>query len=156
MRYAQSTTVTIERSRAEIESILGRYGTSKFAYFSEEHRAMIAFEIKGKRIRFIIPLPDKSETRFNRKKHYNSSRQMTPEESQKVWEQACRQKWRALSLIIKAKLEYVESGDVTVEEEFLSNIVLPNNRTVSEMLIPQLTQLYESGKIPLLIPEVTT
>ena len=107
MRYAQSTTVTVERSRAEIENILGRYGASKFAYFSEKHRAMVAFEIKGKRIRFIIPLADKSETRFNRKKYYNSSRQMTPEESQKVWEQACRQKWRSLSLIIKAKLEAV-------------------------------------------------
>lgn len=156
MRYAANTDVPVERSRAEIEATLSRYGANKFAYFSEENRACIAFEIGGKRIRFIVPLPLRSEDKFQVKPHYNSTRQRTPEEIEKVWEQACRQRWRALALAVKAKLEWVETGIVSIEEEFMPYIVLPNGKTVAETLIPELNQLYKTGKIPRLLPESTT
>ena len=45
---------------------------------------------------------------------------------QAAWEQVCRQRWRALLLIIRAKLEAVASGITTLENEFLANIVLPD------------------------------
>jgi hypothetical protein len=51
MKYAVQTSVSVEKSRAEIETILTRYGANKFAYFTEELKACIAFEISGKRIR---------------------------------------------------------------------------------------------------------
>lgn len=153
MRYAAQTKTSVYDSRQEIESTLSRYGAAKFAYFSEDTRACVAFELSGKRIRFLVPLPDKQSEEFQTKKHYNDFRDLTPEESAKAWEQACRQRWRALALIIKAKLEYVESGIVTIEEEFMSNIVLPNGKTVAETLVPQLDQLYRTGRIPLLLPE---
>ena len=35
------------------------------------------------------------------------------------WEQACRQRWRALALVIKAKLEAIDAEISTFEEEFL-------------------------------------
>lgn len=149
MRYAAQTSVPVERSRNEIEETLYRYDANKFAYFTEENRACVAFELSGKRIRFIVPLPSKSQ--FQTKKHYNSTRQRTSEEIQKVWEQACRQRWRALALAVKAKLEWVETGIVTIEEEFMPYIVLPNGKTVAETLIPQLDQLYRTGKIPALL-----
>ena len=64
--------------------------------------------------------------------------------AQKAWEQACRQRWRALSLCIKAKLEACESGITTFEEEFLAQLVLPGGVTVAEKIMPSIM----SGKMP--------
>lgn len=153
MKYASNTSVSVEKSRAEIENTLSRYGATKFAYMTEELRALIAFEIAGKRIRFILPLPNKNDSEFAFKKHYNSTKRRKPEEQHAVWEQSCRQRWRALALAIKAKLEWIETGIVTVEEEFLPYIVTASGKTIAEMVIPQLNQLYESGKMPKLLLE---
>lgn len=48
-RFARDTDVSVEKSRAEIERILLRYGASRFAYYSDEHGAKIAFSAKGRR-----------------------------------------------------------------------------------------------------------
>lgn len=144
MRYAAKTDVPTDKSRAEIERTLSRYGASRFAYMNEPERAMIAFEMQGKRIRFVLPLPNKdtfSNTPGGRRKRDEHSKF-------KAWEQACRQCWRALALAIKAKLEWTETGIVTIEEEFLPYIVTGNGKTVAEILMPQLNQLYESGRVP--------
>jgi hypothetical protein len=41
-----------------------------------------------------------------------------------------------LLLIIRAKLEAVESGITTLESEFLANILLPDGGTVGQWLSP--------------------
>ena len=56
--------------------------------------------------------------------------------------------WRALVLIIKAKLECIESGLSTVEEEFLASVVLPNGKTVGSYVAPALAKAYDSGQMP--------
>lgn len=72
---------------------------------------MIGFKANGRLIRFILPLPSKDEERFkvspSGRRKYDQSKQY------QQWEQACRQAWRALALVVKAKLEAVESGITT-------------------------------------------
>ena len=63
-----------------------------------------------------------------------------------------RRRWRALSMIIKAKLEMVTAGDTTFEHEFLADIMLPEGGTVAKWLGPQLMEAYDSGKMPSLLP----
>jgi hypothetical protein len=58
------------------------------------------------------------------------------------------QRWRALLLVIKAKLESVESNIETFEHAFLAQIVMPNDQTVSEILNPIIAFAYKSGKMP--------
>ena len=70
----------------------------------------------------------------------------------KAYEQAVRQKWRALALVIKAKLEAVESGISVFEQEFLANIILSDGRTVSQHVLPRIAEDYESGNLPPLLP----
>ena len=65
-----------------------------------------------------------------------------------AWEQACRQRWRALLLIIRAKLEAAESGITTLESEFLANIVLPDGGTLGQWLAPQIDEAYGTGRMP--------
>lgn len=53
--------------------------------------------------------------------------------------------------MVKAKLEAVQSGIATFEEEFLSYIVLPSGRTVAEEAMPAIDEMYKTGStVPLL------
>jgi hypothetical protein len=66
---------------------------------------------------------------------------------------ATRQRWRALVLVLKAKLEAVASGISTVESEFLAGIVLPNGMTLGQAVLPRLSDAVSSGR---LLPPATT
>ena len=96
-----------------------------------------------------MPLPYKSDDEFTKKRYGHLRSQ---EDSLKRWEQACRIKWRALALTIKAKLEAVETGITTFESEFLSYTVLPNGKTVAEEILPKLDLINKSGAMPKLLP----
>ena len=66
----------------------------------------------------------------------------------KIVEQEERTRWRALLLVIKAKLEAVESHIATFEDEFLAHTLLPNQQTVAQYIGPQVAQMYETGRMP--------
>jgi hypothetical protein len=156
-RYAEHTDVSMEKSKAEIEATLRRYGATAFAHGWNATEAVIGFEIAHRQIRMHLPLPDRKDKRFteiqiNQSKYH--VRQATREQAEKRWEQACRQSWRALALVIKAKLEAVAAGITTVEQEFLAHIVLPNGSTVGDWARPQLAAVYEQNKMPALMPGV--
>jgi hypothetical protein len=148
MVYAQRTFVSTEKSRAEIERTLARYGATAFDYGWASNRATVGFELQGRRIRFLLPLPDAAERRFTHSARGVRSR----EKALEAWEQACRERWRALALVIKAKLEAVASDITTLEDEFLAHIVLPDGRTVGEWAKPQVAIAYERGEMPPLLP----
>jgi hypothetical protein len=143
MKYAATTTVSPEKSRFEIERILTRYGATQFAYGWNGPHAMIAFHFDDRYIRFSMTLPQSEELKTPKgRKPHNPS---------KTHEQFTRQQWRALSLGIKAKLELVESGITTFEQEFLAHVVLPNGQTFGEWAAPQLEAAY-SHEMPPLLP----
>jgi len=76
------------------------------------------------------------------------------DQQHKRWEQACRQRWRALALAIKAKLEAVESGITGFEEEFLSHIIMADGKTIGEHIVPQVAQLCSPAALPPLLPSI--
>jgi hypothetical protein len=124
-RYAERTKVPVTQSRAEIERVLERYGADAFGYGWDDTRAVVSFRAQSRYVRFAIEIPS------------------SPQEE--------RQRWRALLLVIKAKLEAVESGVTTFEEEFLAYVVLPDNQTVGDWLLPQVELAYENGGMPKLL-----
>ncbi|PZG12950.1 hypothetical protein C1I95_24725 [Micromonospora craterilacus] len=149
-RYAERTDVSSDRSRAEIERVLQRYGATAFQYGWTIGVAAIMFEIAGRRILFRLPLPDPNERRFTHTPGKGLLRDQAARE--KEYEQAVRQRWRALALVIKAKLEATAAGITTVEQEFLAHILLPDGRTVGEHVTPAIAAAYESGQMPALLP----
>lgn len=146
-KYAQQTSVSPDRSRAEIERTLTRYGATGFMYGWSERGAVIGFMLRGKQYKCLLELEDKEKYLRSEK-----GRRRTGLQAQGAWEQATRQRWRALNLVIKAKLEAVESKISTVETEFLPWMVLPNGVTVGQWMVPQLDAIYQSGKMPPLLP----
>lgn len=146
-QYASQTQVSSDKSRSEIERTRTRYSADQFLYGWESGGAVIAFRMHGRRVKFYLPLPDREEFRLTDK-----SRERNQSSWNGAYEQAVRQKWRALALVIKAKLEAVESWITVFEDEFMAHIQLPDGQTVGEWMRPQIEQAYQSGDMPPLLP----
>ena len=146
-QYAKNTNVSSELSRLEIEKILIKYGAEGFAYAAQNGMAMIGFVMNDRQVKFVLPLPKISEfdlTPTGRTRSENSRYD--------AWEQACRQRWRALKLVVQAKLEAVECGISEFEDEFMANIVLPGGQTVGDFMKPQISQAYALNEPPKMLP----
>jgi hypothetical protein len=148
-RYAEGTTVPVDRSRTEIERILARYGASSFMYGWDTDKALIGFIAHDRQVRFTLPMPDRSSRGISRTP---TGRARTSEQIQAAYEQAVRQRWRALALVIKAKLEAVSTGIVSFEDEFAMHVMLPSGQSVGEWLTPQIDRAYQTGDMPALLP----
>lgn len=105
---------------------------------------------KAEKIMFRLPLPRKDERRFTHTTGRGKLRH--PDDQIRKWEQACRSRWRALALAIKAKLEAVSVGITTFEDEFMAHIVMPDGMTVGQHVRPRIAAAYESGQVTPLLP----
>ncbi len=150
-KFAAQTSVSPEKSRAEIEEILRRYGASHYGYMNAPEAAAIAFQAHGRRLRFTLPMPKVADFKRYTVKGRAWETVRTDAQARAAYDQAIRQRWRALALVIKAKLESVETGVATFEEEFMANIVLPSGQTMGEYALPQIAQAYESNTMPPLL-----
>jgi hypothetical protein len=57
------------KTKAEIETTLTRYGATRFAYFVEPKGAVIMFEVPDRRLRFNLP-PMRGSRRWGRGRDY--------------------------------------------------------------------------------------
>lgn len=147
MSYAGDTSTSVEKTRAELETVLKKYGADAFGYMSADGKAMVQFRASGKNVRFVLPLPLPNEKRFTHSTSY-TWKPRTKEAALKEWEQACRSAWRALFLAVKAKLVAVEAKIASFEQEFGMYIVLPGGSTVGDEIIPMIETAYSTGKMP--------
>lgn len=152
MAYAEKTSVSVSKTKADIEDLIQKAGAGQFVSGYKENMAVIGFSLANRQIRFVLPLPDRQEQKF----WFTPERRTKRSEKQayEAWEQACRSRWRALYLIIKAKLEAVDSGISTIEREFFYDIVLPDGKTVGEFMAPQIETAYKTGEMPPLLPMI--
>lgn len=149
-RYAAQTSVPADRTRAEIERLLDANGGTAFGYMTQQGQAVVVFEIGRRRVLMALPLPDREDREFS---YTPSGRQRrAPAEATRLYDQAVRARWRALLLIIKAKLEAVAAGITTIEREFLADIALPSGQTVGQWAGPALETVYAGGQMPALLP----
>jgi hypothetical protein len=130
--FAEHTKVAVIQSRGEIERLLSQHKAEMFGTAVDygANTARVQFRAHSRIVRFTVPLPDRS-------KFGDGARR----------EQEERRIWRALLLVIKAKLESVESKIATFEEEFLAHIVMPNDRTVADIILPQIAESYSTGRM---------
>lgn len=129
-KYAEQTKVPIERSKSAIEQIVRKYEASGFLQGEFEGQVIIGFAMQDRQVRFKMDVSGLSA-------------------------QQERQRWRALLLTIKSKLESVECGIETFDDAFLAQIVLPNGELIGEWAKPQIESSYKSGDMPPLLPAPT-
>lgn len=152
-RFAENTSVSVANSKAEIERTLERYGASQFMSGWTQDKAVIGFTMESRQVRFVLAMPSREDAEFAQTP---TGKERSEAAAYKAWEQACRQRWRALALVVKAKLEAVESGISVFEDEFMANIVMPNGRTVSEEVRPLIANAYATGNMPNLLPDYSS
>ena len=142
--FAEGTTVTPERSQMEIAALIRKYGASSFATGWDGPRAVVTFVAHERTIRFDLVLPDNW-------RDYTATpggRVRKQPDAERAMEAEIRRRWRALALAIKAKLEVIDTGISTFEQEFLPYTVMPDGRTVAESIMPAVDRAIESGAMP--------
>jgi len=137
-KYAEGTSVPVERSQTEINRVLAKFGADQFAQASSTTppAVLIGFRAKGKLIKFHLPMPTGKDFRG------------TELQIEKQFQAECRRRWRALLLVLKAKLEAVDSGITTFEQEFYAHMVLPGGMTVFESTNKEVSRAIETGTPP--------
>lgn len=154
MRYAGNTKVSADRSLQEIKRTVERYGAESFAFAQDRDKAMVQFTLAERAVRFIVTMPDRDDDEYVLTE---TGRERAEAAAFTAWEKACRQRWRALALVVKAKLEAVESGITDFDREFLAYLVLPDNTTVGDTALPAVVEAYATGRVvTALIPERAT
>jgi hypothetical protein len=153
-RFAENTSVAADRSRGEIERTLTRYGATGFMYGWDEGGAVVGFRAQDRLVRFKLAMPDRDDPRFTLTPGGRRTRSAAQAEA--AWEQATRQMWRALLLVVKAKLEAIDAGISTFEQEFLAFITLPDGSSMGEWAAPQIEKAYATATMPALLPGTST
>jgi hypothetical protein len=149
MTYAKGTEVSIEKSEAELKAVLRRYKAGAIGILEGNGQVQLVFEMSDRRIMMRLPMPRRDDKAF---KYQARGQPYPPAKIEQRWEQACRERWRALLLCVKAKLESVESGIETFDQAFLAHVMLPTGETVGEWATHSLPAALEGLPMPPLLP----
>lgn len=151
MSFAKTTQVPVERTKQELEHVLRRAGTTQVVsgHDTTTGVAFVQFGVEGRSVRLMLRFKPGSDREFT---HDPSGKERTPEHAWRNWQQHTRTRWRQLLLIVKAKIEAVECGIATMEEEFLAQMVLPNSTTLGDALLPYLDEMRAKGLSPSFLP----
>lgn len=142
MAYAEDTTVPFDKSISQLVRLIKDSKADSVAQFEGENDFAVQFMLAERLIRFRLPLPVLDDMPL-----YTAQRhRFTEAQRRNKLEQAKKSKARALLLVVKAKLESVESGIETTEQAFLANVVMADGFTVYERIAQPIALEYQSGK----------
>jgi len=145
--YAENTTVAVEKSIGEIVALVKKAGAYRIGQIEDADSIALQFFLNDRLLRFRVALPT-----LEQMPERDGRGSAVPDERRSAQAaKACRQKARALLLVIKAKLESVESEVESFDEAFLPNIVTPNGLTIAELTLPQIESGYSGGAQPPLL-----
>lgn len=148
--YAKNTKVSINKSKAEIEGTLERYGAAAFQTGQDKDvgAAWLMFRIEAAVVKIVIQMPEFADFALT-----DTGMERSGVVQDDHWKKACRQRWRALALLVKAKLESVDAGISTIEKEFLGDLLLSSGQTIAQEMAPQIDAAFKNGEMPkLLLP----
>ena len=156
-RYAAGTTATRDKSLLDIERELHRFGADGFAYAWQGARAQVTFLLHNYQVRLELPLPDMDDPKRVLelgKELARAGRKKVPDNAADAVKLISQQRWRAMLLILKAKLVAITEEVRTFEQEFGMDIVIADGRTVGEYLQPQLEEGRRTGTLPKALPGI--
>lgn len=154
-RFAENTKVTPEKSRAEAEGLLTKYGAKEVALMSSESagKTAIVFIANSRRVKLEIVYPTYAEWKKHAEKVKIYQYQDRYTKVSTNWLRSeLRRRWRVFVLRLKAKLEVCADDPAAFEREFLPDIMLPNGTTVGENIGPMLAEVYSGNRQLLTLP----
>lgn len=113
--YGAGTRVEVHRSRYELERVLSKYGADDVLFVEADASSAIQFVLRGRYVQLAFPLPNPEDARFT---HTRSGKPRSATGRERAYDQALREHWRSLIVAVRGKLQSVESGISTFEQEF--------------------------------------
>lgn len=136
-RYAEGTTVEVDKTQGEIRRLLASFDCDGFGFYESRTEAHIGFTLEGRQYRFSVIRPGADDVKVSRGSSHHSWEDLTQRAIDAEW----RRRWRARFLWLKATLEFAdEEGEVSTA--LAGFLVLQGGRTVAEAI--------EVGHLPLL------
>jgi hypothetical protein len=143
MAYAENTTVDFEKSIAEIVTLLRKAGADQIGQVEARAAFTLQFTMAERMVRFRVHFPDQNQVKKM------TGPQQDPVRVAEKWR---RQRGRALLLVIKAKLESVESSVETFEQAFLANVVMADGSTLYDRVKEPIAVEYRThAPVPMLL-----
>lgn len=134
-KYAKNTTVPVSRTKVQIQEMLIKYGIEEFFFGTSPRGDGIGFKYEGRVYKHNVPMPDPDD--------YTTENQC---------KQAVRQRWRIFYMSLKMKLEEVQSGAISFEDQFLAMMALPDGSTVGDfMRLPENIAKLQKAEMPNLL-----
>lgn len=134
-KYAKYTKVPVKKSKTQIEKLLVDYGIDEFFFGTSPRGEGVGFKYEGKVYKHNVPMPDRND--YGYETQYN---------------QAIRQRWRIFYMSLKMKLEEVQDGGISFEDQFLSMMTLPDGSTVADfMRLPENVTKLNKAEMPKLL-----
>ena len=134
-KYAQYTKVPIQKSKQQIEKLLIDWGIEEFFFGTSPRGEGIGFKYKGRIYKRNVTKPKRESWTSNAE-----------------YERLQRQRWRILYMSLKMKLEEIDDGDISFEDQFLSMMCLPDGSTVADfMKLPENVALLQKAEMPKLL-----
>ena len=139
-RYAEGTRVEVQSSRGEITGILAKHGVERMGWTSEPAGDSLVFDLHGGTYRLTMTKPTAESLRARDGHEYTYPDNVDwKAKAAQEW----RRVWRANVLLLKAKLEFIDGGDTTIDRELLPYRVLKGGQTLEELI--------GAGGLPLLM-----
>lgn len=131
-RYAETTSVPVNRSRTQIQDVLEKFGIEEFFFGTSARGQGIGFKYEGRVYKMDVPFPERAK-----------------DMTEKQYEQAQRRRWRVLYMTLKMELEKIADGGISFEDQFLAQMCLPDGSAVADfMRKPENLELLEKSKMP--------
>lgn len=131
-KYAEYTKVPVNKSRQNIQDLLKNWGIDEFFFGTSPRGEGIGFKHEGRVYKHNIKTPEK-----------------TYDMSEAKYQRAIRQRWRILYMSLKMKLEEIDDGNISFEDQFLAQMCLPNGTSVSDfMKLPENIAKLEKAEMP--------
>lgn len=149
-QYAKGTTVSVAKSKAEIEEQIDRFGADGFMSGRDGREIRLAFKAHGRQVMFKMISPTLDEMRLT-----ENGKRRTDAQAKAACDAEDRRRWRSLAMSIKAKLVSVQDGIETFEQAFMAHVVMPDGLTLGDHVTPHIAQAYETEDMPPLLPGPT-
>ena len=127
----KTTTITVERSQAEIKRMLSKIGAMKLVLIDED-------DLGESQIVFVIDAPDGFRTMYQIRQPA-----LVKGRTKKMMRR--RLAWLATARLLEAKIDAILAGMTTIEKEFAAYTVLPDGSSLLDHHREIVSHNYDQG-----------
>jgi len=142
--YAKGTSVSIDRSMAQLRVMLQKEKAEGLAIAESGDVAMVQFIFEGKGYKFFIHYPSERDDKI---RFTSSGKIRTTAQIDLEVKKEKQRLWRAMCLYIKAALEAHANGIVDLKRSMMGNLMLPNGDTMYDRLDRDIDKISVNPKL---------